>query len=255
MYLSRVLAILATGLLAQQAHAVAVHNWWKVPSGFGDIKEMVSSIRVPTGSDPTTTYWMANGFSNGYMGMQHNSGTERRILFSIWDNGKNSKVDLIEKGGDYVIAEGFGGEGTGAHAYLVYPWTPEETIYFKVTADVDEEKNGSTFTGYYSADEGNSWNLVASFFAEEQPIYLTGLYGFLEDFGSSGEDIREGFWGNFTVKNTEDSETRITQMGFDHTTPGENDVWMQEQDIGDDNEVYQRIGGSADQGLYPPTNP
>jgi hypothetical protein len=107
MYISRFATLLISAFFAaQQAACVSTHNWWDVPSGFGDVKEMVSSIRVPKGSDPTNTYWMANGFSVGYMGMQHNSGTERRILFAIWDNGKGSTVDLIKKGGNNVIAEG-----------------------------------------------------------------------------------------------------------------------------------------------------
>lgn len=167
MHISRFIPLFVSVFLAtQQVSSVSVHNWWNLPSDFGEIKEMVSSIRVPKGSDPVATYWEANGFSVGYMGMQHNSETERRILFSIWDNGKRSTVDLLEKG-DGAIAEGFGGEGTGAHAYIKYTWAPQETVFFKVKAQVDEKKNGSTYSGYYSTDLGTSWKLVASFFANE----------------------------------------------------------------------------------------
>lgn len=106
MFISRIIPLALAALAAsQQVAAVSVHNWWNVPSGFGNVTEMVSSIRVPKGSDPTNTYWEANGFSIGYMGMQHNSGTERRILFAIWDDGKGSTVDLVKKGSN-VIAEG-----------------------------------------------------------------------------------------------------------------------------------------------------
>ena len=35
--------------------------------------------------DPVTTYYMATGFARGYFGMQVNSLTERRIIFSVWD--------------------------------------------------------------------------------------------------------------------------------------------------------------------------
>ena len=43
--------------------------------------------------DPVTTYYMATGFARGYFGMQVNSPTERRIIFSVWDaaNGTNAK--------------------------------------------------------------------------------------------------------------------------------------------------------------------
>ena len=33
------------------------------------------------------TYYMACGWHRGYFGMQVNSPTERRIIFSVWDSG------------------------------------------------------------------------------------------------------------------------------------------------------------------------
>ena len=43
-------------------------------------------ILVPEGSDPLATYYMSLGFYRGYMGIQTNSDTERRVLFSVWDS-------------------------------------------------------------------------------------------------------------------------------------------------------------------------
>jgi hypothetical protein len=108
MFISHYITLAISALVAaQQVSCVAVHNAWYVPTAFSAIKEMISSIRVPTRSNPVNTYWMANGFSGGYMGMQRNSGSERRILFSIWDNGHESVVDLVKKGAN-VTAEGVG---------------------------------------------------------------------------------------------------------------------------------------------------
>ena len=42
--------------------------------------------------DPLWTYYMACGWHRGYFGMQVNSPTERRIIFSVWDSG-NEAVD------------------------------------------------------------------------------------------------------------------------------------------------------------------
>ena len=39
---------------------------------------------VPEGNDVLGSYFMANGFAQGYFGIQVNSPTERRILFSVW---------------------------------------------------------------------------------------------------------------------------------------------------------------------------
>ncbi|KAI8636050.1 hypothetical protein BD408DRAFT_426765 [Parasitella parasitica] len=253
MLLSRLvpLALLA---FSSEVLCVSVHNWWQVPDNFGDIKQLVSSIRVPTGSDPIHTYWEANGFGGGYLGMQRNTNEESRILFAIWDNDQGSLVDLVEKG-ENVVAEGFGGEGTGAHAYKVYDWKTEQTVFFKVTANVDEARNGSTFSGYYSTDGGETWQLVATFFAEEQPKWLTGPYGFLENFGPDQSEIREGYYGNFTMTNTKDETVQITDFKFDHTDPlHESDVWEQKQGLDPANEVYMRIDGPASEGIYSPSN-
>lgn len=258
MLISRFAALLISSVIAStQVSAVSVHNWWDVPSNSGDIKEIVSSIRVPAGgSDPIHTYWMANGFTGGYLGMQRNSPTESRILFAVWDDGKGSTVDLVKKNGK-AVAEGFGGEGTGAHAFIRYNWKTEQTVYFKVTAAVKKEKNGTQFSGYYSTNNGRTWQIIASFFANKQLRWLESPYGFLENFGSDQSGIREGFYGNFTIKNTKGKTHKITSVSFTHTDPNasKQEVWMQKQKIGKNNEVYQRIDGSARNGIYPPTNP
>lgn len=178
-------------------------------------------------------------------------------MFAVWDDGHGSVVDLVEKGSDDVVAEGFGGEGTGAHAYKIYNWKAGQTVFFKVIADVDEARGGSMFSGYYSIDDGYTWNLVATFFAEKQPTWLTGLYGFLENFGSDQSTLKEGFYGNFFVTNTNDETVKITDFAFDHTTPlNEGEVWEQKQGVSPSNEVYMRIDGSTSEGIYqPPTNP
>ncbi|KAL0145584.1 hypothetical protein V8B55DRAFT_1583205 [Mucor lusitanicus] len=234
----------------------SLHNRWVIPNGFGDLKEIKSSIRVPHGSDAVHTFWMANGFSIGYMGMQRNSATERRILFSVWDDYHGSVVDLVEKNNG-AIAEGFGNEGTGAHAYLHYNWTAEQTIFFKVTADVNKTKGGSTLSGYYSTDLGNTWELVATFFAQKQPVWLGSPYDFLENWTADQVALREGYYGNFSITNTEGKAYNIEQTYFTRTKPLKpTDLWEQKIVGGPGHEVYMRIDGTKDQGIYhPPSNP
>ncbi|KAL9537371.1 hypothetical protein MBANPS3_011835 [Mucor bainieri] len=220
-----------------QVACVSVHNWWSVPSGFGNIKELVSSIRVPRASDPQNTYWMANGFTGGYMGFQHNS-------------------DVLKKG-DGVIAKGFGGEGTGSQSYKVHSWKAQDTVYFKVTSDVNEDKNETTLSGYYSTNGGKTWNLMATFLAHKQKIYLSSPYSFLENFGSDQSTLKEGFYGNQTITGTSGKVAHITKFSFTHTTPVRNgELYEQKQSLGPSNEVYMRIDGSKNQGIYnPPSNP
>lgn len=42
-----------------------------------------NEVKVPKGEDVLGSYFMANGFGEGYFGFQVNSPTERRILFSV----------------------------------------------------------------------------------------------------------------------------------------------------------------------------
>ena len=80
-----------------------------------------TELTVPEGQDTIGSYFMANGFSEGYFGMQVNSSTERRILFSVWspfntDNPKDipaeQRIRMLAKGPDVHVGE-FGNEGSG----------------------------------------------------------------------------------------------------------------------------------------------
>lgn len=70
-------------------------------------KWFYNEVTVPQGQDIIGSFFMADGFSEGYFGMQVNSENERRILFSIWspfstDNPrkvpKEDRITHSEKG-------------------------------------------------------------------------------------------------------------------------------------------------------------
>lgn len=70
-------------------------------------KWFYNEVTVPDGQDVLGSYFMAAGFGEGYFGMQVNSATERRILFSVWspystDDPKSIPQDqrilLLKKG-------------------------------------------------------------------------------------------------------------------------------------------------------------
>ncbi len=149
--------------------------------------------------DPVATYYMACGFARGYFGMQVNSPTERRIIFSVWDaaDGTSAKdrstvaaenyTQLLTKG-DGVVAEVFGNEGTGGHSHLVYPWKTGSTQRFFVTA-----KSGNSYidySGYWFNPDRQAWQLIASFRAAKDGKGLRRLYSFSEDFGGNTGNLR-----------------------------------------------------------------
>lgn len=96
----------------------SVHLSYEIPDD-EDYEWFYSEITVPVGEDPQGSYYMANGFAEGYFGIQVNSGTERRVLFSVWspfhtDDPKeipeNQRIKLLKKGKDVYTGE-FGNEG------------------------------------------------------------------------------------------------------------------------------------------------
>ena len=106
------------------------------------IEWFYNEVTVPVDQDVIGSYFMADGFSDGYFGMQVNSATERRILFSVWspfatDNPSaipdSLRVRLVKKGAD-VHAGSFGDEGSGGQSYLVYPWVAGRTYRFLLRA-------------------------------------------------------------------------------------------------------------------------
>lgn len=59
-----------------------VHLGYTLPKG--DTEWFYNEVTVPTDGEIMHSYYMAAGFGEGYFGMQYNSPTERRILFSVW---------------------------------------------------------------------------------------------------------------------------------------------------------------------------
>lgn len=183
--------------------------------------------------DPVTTYYMATGFARGYFGMQVNSPTERRIIFSVWDaaEGANAKdrstvaaenhVQLLAKG-DGVEASVFGNEGTGGHSHLVYPWETGSVQRFFVTA----EPNGTNtdYTGWWFHPDRREWMLIARFRAPKDGRYLRRLYSFSENFGgATGHLRRKALFGRQWIRFASGEWRELTEATFTHDVTGRED--------------------------------
>lgn len=66
--------------LKERRNAASVHLAYPVPK---ETRVAMFYNEVTAVADPVHTYYMACGFSRGYFGMQVNSATERRLIFSI----------------------------------------------------------------------------------------------------------------------------------------------------------------------------
>jgi len=92
--------------LSEYKGAPSTHLWYQYPKD-STIAWFYNEITVPAGVDAVNAYYMTNGFSDGYMGIQLNSPVERRIIFSVWSNyntndpkeiPSNYAITLIKKG-------------------------------------------------------------------------------------------------------------------------------------------------------------
>ncbi len=187
---------------------------------------------VTATEDPMATYYMACGWHRGYFGMQVNSATERRIIFSVWDSGNEAKdrgkvasenrVQLLAKG-DGVTSSDFGNEGTGGHSHLVFPWKTGDAQRFLVTAK-PVGTNQTVYTGYYFHPDHRQWMTIASFKAPKDGGYMRGLYSFSENFGgANGQLRRKALYGNQWVRTSDGQWHEQTDATFSHDPTGKSD--------------------------------
>ena len=191
-----------------------------------------SEIEIPKYQDVIGSYFMANGFKKGYFGIQVNSDTERRILFSVWspyqtddpnEIPKDQRIQLLKKGISTYTGK-FGNEGSGGQSYQVFPWKAGVRYGFLLKAE--PYKNHSTdFTAWFFDPEKSKWDLIASFRRPKTNMHLTRLYSFLENFiPETGVIERHGGFYNQWIRDTKGEWHELTNIYFtaDNTARKEN---------------------------------
>ena len=177
-------------------------------TGIGNIEWFYTELKVPSNYDAVGSYYMTNGFGEGYFGIQVKSPTERWVLFSVWSpnttNDPNlippeDRVILVRKGAN-VVTGTFGNEGAGGQSYLVYNWKAENTYKFLVQGK-PIANNFTQYTAWFFAPEDNTWYLIASWNRPKTSTYLKSLYSFIENFlPETGTTTRMAYYGNQWVK-------------------------------------------------------
>ncbi len=228
-------------------NAASVHLMYQVPDTAHAVS-FYNEIRIPKNSDILHSYFMACGFARGYFGIQVNSPTERRVIFSVWDAGNeaidrnkvslDNKVQLLAKG-ENVFADGFGNEGTGGHSHWLYNWKTDSTYRFLVTAAVDSASNSTHYAGYFFVPETKQWKLIACFRAPKDGKPLRRLYSFVENFeGNNGQLFREAYFTNPWIRRESGEWKEITESKFSYDATGKAGERL---DYG---------GGATDNGFY-----
>lgn len=148
-----------------------------------------SEIVVAEGDDPIGSYFMANGFAEGYFGIQVNGADERRVLFSVWspfqtdnpaDIPPDQRVELLAKGPDVRTGE-FGDEGSGGQSFLVYAWKAGRAYRF-LTRVAPNGDGSTTYTSWFGDKQADEWRLIASFRRPQTDTTLKRFHSFLENF-------------------------------------------------------------------------
>lgn len=228
----------------------SIHLPYEMPEG-KTIEYFYSEVTVPEGQDPIGSYFMANGFGEGYFGMQVNGPEERRVLFSVWspfhtDNPKaipeDQQVRLLAKGATVHSGE-FGNEGSGGQSFYTYPWKAGTTYQFLNRARPDG--NGNTiYTAWFFAPEAGKWQLIASFLRPKTDKHLTGLHSFLENFQDrNGYKSRMAYHGNLWARDTSGRWHEITKSRFTGDDIANRKYRLDYAGGGDKQRFFMRNGG------------
>ena len=166
----------------------SVHLSYTPPPNL-NIKWFYNEVSIPIGMDPIGSYFMANGFAEGYFGIQVNSATERRILFSVWSPfqtdhpesiPEDQKIRLLKKGA-LVYSGEFGNEGAGGQSYLRYPWKAGKTYQFLNSVEPDG-KGSTIYAAYFKEKSEEKWVHIATFKRPKTNTWYKRPHSFVENF-------------------------------------------------------------------------
>ena len=236
----------------------SVHLSYELPRDLR-IEYAYSEITVPLGQDPIGSYFMANGFAEGYFGIQVNSEKERRILFSVWspfqtDNPKDIPPDQrivpLDHGTDVKLGE-FGNEGSGGQSYLIYPWRSDTTYKFLTQVKPDGQGN-TVYASWFGEADSDAWRLVARFRRPKTNTSLVGFHSFLENFDPTrGHLERLGQHGNIWVRDTEERWHESTIANFSVDPTGKERHRLDYAGGADGGKFFLRNGGFFDESIAP----
>jgi hypothetical protein len=233
--------------------AASTHLRYTVP-GDSSVQWFYTEVRVPDEvKNSVHAYYETNGFHSGYGGIQINSLTERRFIFSIWslfktDDPKQIPADYIvhlnKKGKDIFTGE-FGDEGSGGHSHLVTNWKTNTTYRF-LTGITALKGDSATYIGYYaSPDDNYKWHLLSQW-TQHKTDTKTGfkrLYAFVENFSDNGDDFFKAYYSNQWAITFNGNWLELTEAKFTTTA---NNKTHQRFDYGagvEDGKFYMYSGG------------
>ena len=205
--------------------APSIHMNMNAPAG--NMEYFYTEVTVPEGGDPLYTYYMTSGNGQGYAGIQTNSPTDRRFLFSIWaaieesDSRElktkyNPKLVRVCDQPEYrpnITYQVFGGEGTGGQSRINVRWETGKTykVLLRIRPHPDQVRfpNSTLYKAWFH--NGTEWMFMCEWRRQEVqpgdkgvtpatvkgPFWYTGASHFVEDFnGMQGHLPHEAYFSN-----------------------------------------------------------
>ena len=238
----------------------SVHLNYQVPETT-NAEWYYNEITVPVNEDKIGSYFMANGFGEGYFGIQVNSATERRVLFSVWSPfttddpasiPETHRIKMLKKGENVHTGE-FGNEGSGGQSYLKYNWKAGNTYKFLLHG-IPQNNNSTNYTAYFYAPELKKWLLIASFNRPETHTYLKRFHSFLENFiPEQGDLSRKVLFNNQWICDDKGVWTEINSARFTTDNTGAKEYRMDYAGGLDKDSFYLKNGGFFNNNTKPKT--
>lgn len=198
----------------------STHWFWNSPGG--NIRWLYSEVTVPAGNDLQGAYFMANGFDQGYFGMQVNGPDARQFIFSIWSPYKTDdpssipdayKILTIRKG-DGVVTGEFGNEGAGGKSTMQFPWKAGTTYRFLTQVQPNGD-NTTDITSWVYTPEDGAWHLMVQFRRPFTNAYAGSPYSFMENFNpDQGDKTRMAFYQNQWIADENGNWQEVLNLTF-----------------------------------------
>ncbi len=203
--------------------APSIHMDMVAPTG--NMEYFYTEVTVPPGGDPLYSYFMTSGNGQGYAGIQTNSPTDRRFLFSIWSAAEesdpstlrakyNPKLVRVCNQPQYrpgITYQVFGSEGVGGQSRINVMWETGKTykVLLRIRPHPDQARfpNSTLYKAWFH--NGTEWLFMCEWRRQELqpgdkgvtvaqgPFWYTRASHFVEDFnGQMGYQLHQANFSN-----------------------------------------------------------
>lgn len=141
-----------------------------------------------------STYYAAITWDDGYMGLQRGgSGYFKHVHYSIWDPPNGGVADLVWNDAD-VVAQRFGGEGTGWK--VMWPFSWNEATSYRFCVKLSNTGTNTDYDAYFLDPTSGAWKHLATLRRHDGPHSFSYTSSFVEDFGGTLDLRRSALFGN-----------------------------------------------------------